>query len=283
MSKITPEDLIPGLLSASLKAGEAILEIYESDFTFEQKEDKTPLTLADKQSHQIITGYLNRSAGFPVLSEEGKNIPFSQRKDWEYFWLVDPLDGTKEFIKKNGEFTVNIALIFREKPVVGIVYIPVKKTFYFGAAGTGAYKLVQDREVASLVNDAGGSSSKVLFDKIMNRAVRLPVENKKKGFTVIGSRSHMSVDTEDYVNKLKEKHGEIDFISAGSSLKFCLVAEGKADVYPRFGPTMEWDTAAGQVLVEQAGGTVINAESGTSLKYNKENLLNPYFIAGRLQ
>lgn len=281
---MSPQELIPGILSVAKKAGDAIMEIYHSDFSFERKDDHSPLTLADKRSHRIITDFLRSSTGLPVLSEEGKKIPFADRKEWEYFWLIDPLDGTKEFISRNGEFTVNIALVFMGRPVIGIICVPDKKTFYFGAAGIGAYKLLDDAEtvVSFPENTDLQKGSTGVFHQIISKATRLPVEHGNRVFTVIGSRSHMSPETEDYIHKLKEKHGEIEFLSAGSALKLCLVAEGKADLYPRLGPTMEWDTAAGQVLVEQTGGSVISAENGERLTYNKKDLLNPFFIAGKL-
>ncbi len=198
---------------------------------------------------------------------ENRTVPFSL--------TLDPLDGTKEFIKRNGEFTVNIVLILKSRPVLGVIYIPVKGLFYFGAEGLGAFKL----EKSVLVR---GKEGEMKLNELLKESYRLPLNKHKSKFTVIGSRSHMTKETEEYINKLKEKHGEIEIISAGSSLKFCLIAEGKADVYPRFAPTMEWDTAAGQVIVEQAGGKVLNIEANEPLKYNKENLLNPWFIVEAL-
>lgn len=270
------------LLLAAKRAGESIIEVYTTNFDIQYKRDNSPLTIADKRSHQIIADLLSTSPlnHFPVLSEEGRDIPYEERKYWEYFWLVDPLDGTKEFINRNGEFTVNIALIHKDRPVLGIIYVPVKDTFYFGAEGIGAYKLERGNILISAGVD-GKDLDQDLFNEVINKSQNLstPFNHKAIKFTVIGSRSHMSKETEDYIDKLREKHGEVDFISAGSSLKFCLIAEGRADLYPRFGPTMEWDTAAGQVIVEQAGGKVLNIENNEPLKYNKENLLNPYFVA----
>jgi 3'(2'), 5'-bisphosphate nucleotidase len=268
------EKLILTTLLAAKRAGEAILDVYGSDFAVEQKDDKSPLTLADKRSHEIIMDVLEQTitvnnCTVPVLSEEGRGIPFDERKEWECFWLVDPLDGTKEFVKRNGEFTVNIALIQKHKPVLGIIFIPVKDVFYFAAINFGTYKLENSE---NLVDNL---SIKELLDK----SQRLPLtNNNKSSLTVIGSRSHTSEEFSEFVKRLNEKYGNVEFISSGSSLKLCLVAEGRADVYPRFGPTMEWDTAAGQAIVEQAEGRVMDIQTREPLRYNKENLLNPFFI-----
>jgi 3'(2'), 5'-bisphosphate nucleotidase len=274
MDKIQYDKLILTTILASKRAGEAILDVYDSDFAVEQKNDKSPLTLADKRSHEIIENVLEQTvtvnnSTVPILSEEGKETPYDERKKWEYFWLVDPLDGTKEFVKRNGEFTVNIALIHKHKPVLGVIYIPVKDVFYFAALNIGAYKL----ENSEILND--DLSIKELIDK----SLRLPLNNNNKtSLTVIGSRSHTSEEFSEFVRRLNEKYENVEFISSGSSLKLCLVAEGVADVYPRFGPTMEWDTAAGQAIVEQANGTVKDTQTNEPLSYNKNNLLNPFFI-----
>lgn len=271
------EELILTTLFAAKRAGEAILDVYGSDFAVEQKDDKSPLTLADTRSHEIIMDVLEQTitvnnCTVPVLSEEGRGIPFDERKEWECFWLVDPLDGTKEFVKRNGEFTVNIALIQKHKPVLGIIYIPVKDVFYFAAINLGTYKLENSE---NLVDNL---SIKELLDK----SQRLPLtNNNKSSLTVIGSRSHTSEEFSEFVKRLNEKYGNIEYIYSGSSLKLCLVAEGRADVYPRFGPTMEWDTAAGQAIVEQAEGRVMDIQTREPLRYNKENLLNPFFIVSR--
>ncbi len=268
------DKLILTAILAAKRAGEAILDVYGSDFAVEQKDDKSPLTLADKRSNEIITDVLEQTitvnnSTVPILSEEGKEIPYDERKKWEYFWLVDPLDGTKEFVKRNGEFTVNIALIHKHKPVLGIIYIPVKDVFYFAAINFGTYKL-ENSEILS-----GDLSIKELIDK----SERLPLNNNNKtSLTVIGSRSHTSEEFSEFVRRLNEKYENVEFISSGSSLKLCLVAEGIADVYPRFGPTMEWDTAAGQAIVEQAKGRVMDTQTNEPLSYNKNNLLNPFFI-----
>ena len=277
MDNIQYDRLILTTLLAAKRAGKAILEVYDSDFTVEQKDDKSPLTLADKKSNEIITEVLEQTktvnnATVPILSEEGRDIPYDERKKWEYFWLVDPLDGTKEFIKKNGEFTVNIALIHENRPVLGIIYIPVKDIFYFAAINFGTYIL----ENSEIITDA------LSIKELMDKSKKLPLTNNNNSpLTIVGSRSHTSEEFTEFVNKLKKKYGNVEFISSGSSLKLCLVAEGKADIYPRFGPTMEWDTGAGQAIVEQAEGRVLEIQNNEPLSYNKNNLLNPFFIVSR--
>ena len=258
------------LLTIAKEAGDAILDVYDSDFTVERKEDKSPLTLADKRSDEIIFSALNRLyPEIPILSEEGRSIPFTEREEWEYLWLIDPLDGTKEFVKRNGEFTVNIALIHNSEPVVGVIYIPITQVFYFAKSGLGAYKRAYTREMESIDED----------NELLQGSERLPLPDAlNRPFTVVGSRSHMSQETEGYINELKKVHGEFAIISAGSSIKICMVADGRADVYPRFGPTMEWDTAAGQAIVEGAGGALVDASTYEPLSYNRENLLNSSFI-----
>ncbi len=274
MKNIQYDKLILTTILVAKRAGEAIIDVYNSDFAVEQKDDKSPLTLADKRSHEIIESVLAQTvtvnnSTVPILSEEGKETSYDERKKWKYFWLVDPLDGTKEFIKRNGEFTVNIALIHKHKPVLGIIYIPVKDVFYFAAIGYGTYRL----ENSKIVTDD------LSIKKLVDKSQKLPLDSgNNTSLTVIGSRSHRSDEFSEFVRRLKEKHGNVEFISSGSSLKLCLVAEGKADVYPRLGPTMEWDTAAGQAIAEQANCTVLDAQTNEPLGYNKNNLLNPFFI-----
>ena len=254
-------------IKASIQAGEEILKIYndpESDFSVEKKADNSPLTIADKKSHEVIQKFLS-DTDVPLLSEEGRSIEFSERKNWEQFWIVDPLDGTKEFIKRNGEFTVNIALAKNGKPVLGVIYVPVSKTLYFGDTTTGAFM-------------CENISGEISFDSIVAKSEKLPKKKDTKTYFVVGSRSHMSAETEEYIGKLKQKHPKIDIISKGSSLKICMVAEGFADEYPRFGPTMEWDTAAGHAIANAAGKKLWLTDFSEELTYNKENLLNPYFI-----
>ncbi len=255
-------------ITAALAAGGKILEVYESDdFDVSLKSDDSPLTKADLLSHNTITAILEKGTpDLPILGEEGREIPFDVRGKWDSFWLVDPLDGTKEFIKKNGEFTVNIALVEQNFPVLGVLYVPVRNILYFAAAGHGAYKAVGADEVGFTESPSN------------NQRLPLPSERKIPPVKVVASRSHFSPETSDYVDEIRDGYGEVDLVNAGSSLKICLVAEGTADVYPRFGPTMEWDVAAGQAIAEEAGCTVKNAGTGERLRYNKQDLLNPYFI-----
>lgn len=239
---------------ASQLASQEILEVYNTDnFQTEAKGDNSPLTIADKKAHQSIVSIL-KSSNLPILSEEGKSIPYEERKNWEYFWMVDPLDGTKEFIKRNGEFTVNIALIENETPILGVVTVPVTGEEYYGARGMGSFLNVNG--------------------KIIQLHERNPVDLKQKGLRVVASRSHMNEETQEFINNLTEPA----MVSAGSSLKFMLLASGKADVYPRFAPTMEWDTAAAHAIVKEIGIRVNQKDSQSELVYNKPDLLNPYFI-----
>lgn len=249
------------IIAIAEEAGKEIMKIYETgDFAITDKSDNSPLTKADKAGNAVIVAALQEQfPEIPIISEENKMIEYSDRKDWEYFWLVDPLDGTKEFIKKNGEFTVNIALIRNGKPVMGVVGIPAKNQMYYAVENKGAYKI-----------DAEGSKIKL--------EVNTP---KKNEIALIGSRSHPSPEFDAYLKEMEHKFETVNFVPAGSSLKFCLVAEGKADVYPRLGPTMEWDTAAGHALVLEAGARVKVYGKETDLVYNKENLLNPFFIVER--
>jgi len=236
------------------QAGSAIMAIYGSDdFAVEYKDDKSPLTAADKVSHEVIMAGLGKHfPEIPILSEEGADIPYAVRKEWTRFWLVDPLDGTKEFIKRNGEFTVNVALIENQKPVCGVVYVPVQDKLYWGIQGQGAWVQRGDD-----------------FEQTIH--VRKP--DLEKGLIVVMSRSHPSPELEGYLKNINVAEA----LPVGSSLKLCVVAEGKADLYPRLAPTMEWDTAAGHAVVAAAGG-IVKMTEGCALKYNKENLLNPFFI-----
>ncbi len=276
--------LMMDCLLAALQAGEAILEVYNTDFEVEEKEDNSPLTLADMQSHRIITDILSDTVfegkSIPILSEEGRDISFKDRCGWEYFWLVDPLDGTKEFVKRNGEFTVNIALIHKGKPIAGIIFIPVKDSLYFAAEGHGVYKLERANQYKGLISAMEDHAYR--YNELLKYATDLKSRQerpKQNGhLRIIGSRSHRSQKMEEFLEELGKDYKEIEIFPAGSSLKFCLIAEGTADLYPRFGPTMEWDTAAGQAIVEEAGGVVVSVETKAPLLYNKENLLNPWFM-----
>jgi len=260
-------------LVATFNAGKAILDIYQNgDFQVELKADNSPLTLADRTSHRIISESLLQT-GLPILSEEGKEIPYEIRKNWDLFWMVDPLDGTKEFINRNGEFTVNIALINNQLPIAGIIYAPVLDLLYVGFAGKGSFRIVH----------ASKQPSRIDIEHPPQHTEKLPFLRPCPKFTAVASRSHSNENTQSFLEALQREHGEIEIKSGGSSLKFCLIAEGSADVYPRFGPTYEWDTAAGQAIVEAAGGRVYEAGTGKGLKYNKERLLNPEFVVTGVQ
>lgn len=251
---------------ASIKAGNEILKIYNTNFEVEYKDDESPLTMADKNANDAIISLL-KETGIPILSEEGRKIPFNERKNWDEFWIVDPLDGTKEFVKKNDEFTVNIALINNNKPVMGVVYTPVLDELYFGEENLGAYKLNNADEVVNA------------FDDIINHAIKLPLYTKKTYFGVVASRSHLTNETTHYINEISKDHEKVQIISKGSSLKIVMVAEGIADIYPRFAPTSEWDIAAGHAIVSASGGRIVQAKSpNEEVTYNKEDLLNPWFI-----
>lgn len=241
-------------IQAAQEACVEILEVYNSgNFQAEAKGDNSPLTLADRKAHNRIVKVLEPSK-LPVLSEEGKNIPYQERKDWEYFWLVDPLDGTKEFIKRNGEFTVNIALIHKGTPVLGVVAVPVTGEVFYSSKSAGAF-LIKDGATRKLTQKNG-------------------TDLNKTGLRVVASRSHMDQETTEFIQKLTDP----SLVSKGSSLKFMLLAKGEADIYPRFAPTMEWDTAAAHAIVNEVGFKVLQKGSENELEYNKENLLNPFFL-----
>jgi 3'(2'), 5'-bisphosphate nucleotidase len=252
-------------IRAALEAGKAILEIYHSgEFDVEIKGDNSPLTKADTASHNVIMSFLAKS-NIPVLSEEGKAIAYVERKDWKQLWIVDPIDGTKEFIKRNGEFTVNIAMIENQKPLIGVIFVPVTGELYFSSKELGAYKVkvnLEDYDVEAL----------------LSKGNKLPLQRKDKVFTIVASRSHMSPETQVYVQKMRDVHGEVNLISKGSSLKLCMVAEGTADCYPRFAPTMEWDTAAGQAICMYAGFEVMDWKTKQKMLYNRAKLLNNWFL-----
>lgn len=267
------KNLLLTAIRASLEAGSEIMSVYtdpNADFEIEKKADNSPLTIADRKSHMVIAARL-ASTPYPVLSEEGKKIPVEERQSWNELWIVDPLDGTKEFIKRNGEFTVNIAYVKNGKPEAGVIYIPVKKELYFADIQYGAYKIGHITQL--------GSDETV--DSLISKAHRLPYqeEAQRSSFIIVASRSHLTPETEAYIEEMKQKHQQVETVSKGSSLKLCLIAEGKADVYPRFAPTMEWDTAAGHAIIRAMGKEVYQADTQHPLEYNKEDLLNPWFIA----
>ena len=250
---------IERIIEIAKAAGERILEIYEQDFAVFEKDDASPLTEADQAANAVILDGLRSSyADIPFISEEEKNTDYAERADWDACWLIDPLDGTKEFIKKNGEFTVNIALIEGGEPVLGVVYVPARSETYFAMRGEGAYKETAD----------GGRS------RIENRTHYRDLDTVR----VVASRSHLSDEVVAFVDRLKAEGKQVEFQSSGSSLKFCLVAEGSADVYPRFAPTMEWDTGAAHAVCLEAGKQVLRYPEMEPLTYNREELLNPWFI-----
>ena len=258
-------------IQAAVKAGERIKEIYDkfdndkdTDYTTDTivsyKSDNSPLTLADKEANKIIEKYL-KPLGLPILSEEGKITPYLERKNWETFWLIDPLDGTREFVKRNGNFTVNIALMKNNIPVVGIIYVPITGVLYVGELGQGSYK----QEL----------NSKFTLETAKKIDIQVSLRKNEEGIIAFKSSSHSGAKETNYLNQFNVK----EIRKKGSSVKFCLVAEGIADLYYRAGTTMEWDTAAGDAILKAAGGTILNAETDTDLKYNKKNLENPPFCA----
>ncbi len=236
----------------ALEAGSAIMKIYKKDFTVEYKDDKSPLTEADLEANEIICLKLQELySNIPIMSEENKQVDYEVRKDWECYWCIDPIDGTKEFIKKNDEFTVNIALICKNEPVLGVVYAPAIDEMYSAKRGFGAFK----------------------------NGMKLPLvknNNKKEKMRVVASKSHLSEETQTFIDALDTK--SIEQVSKGSSLKLCMVAEGVADIYPRLAPTMEWDTAAADAIVREAGKMTYQFKNKDFLLYNKIDLLNPWFI-----
>lgn len=253
-------------IEAAIEAGAEIMKIYANDFEVELKSDSSPLTMADQNANTVINTHLIKTE-IPIISEENKQTDFKIRKDWDTCWMVDPLDGTKEFVKRNGEFTVNIALIQNNKPILGVIYVPVTKLLYYGiVAEEKAYKTILENHTTSTV-ELFGSKDEIHPEKEQEKIVK-----------VVGSRSHKSAETEAFIESLEQQGKQIEIVSKGSSLKFCLVAEGKANIYPRFAPTMEWDTAAGQAICNAAGLKVWQVSKEKELQYNKENLLNPYFI-----
>ena len=256
---IEKNNLLLKVCNIAIKAGEEILKYYTEDIHVTHKDDSSPLTKADLASNKIIMNALQQlDRTIPILSEESL-VEWKERKNWTKYWLVDPLDGTKEFIKQNGEFTVNIALIENNKPILGVIFTPVKFDLYFAQKNYGSYKI--------------NSSSKLIN---LQEAVKIFVANQSSIKRIIGSRSHSNQTFDSWVN---QNFPNSEIVQAGSSLKFCLIAEGAADIYPRFGPTSEWDIAAGHIIVNEAGGRV-NTFENTEINYNqKEDLLNPQFYA----
>jgi 3'(2'), 5'-bisphosphate nucleotidase len=269
-------------IEAALRAGQVILDVYHSEYAVEHKADNSPLTRADRMSHDLIIAAL-KGFGIPILSEEGREIPYQDRKAWERLWIVDPLDGTKEFIKRNGEFTVNIALVEYGLPKLGVVYVPVKDWLYFAADSVGAFRIKNPAATGDSDRFGGNDldSGKALAG-LLGNSTRLPdAKRPKTPFIIVGSRSHANPDLTKLVEEKRREHGEVEFIAAGSSLKICMVAEGLADMYPRLGPTCEWDTAAGQAVAEMAGAKLLDYRTGEPLSYNRPDLINPWFVVRR--
>lgn len=258
--------LIDKAITAALFAGIKIREVYAStDFDIQLKEDQTPVTIADQLAHDEIMERL-KCTNLPVLSEEGIHLDYSERKNWDLFWLVDPLDGTKEFIKRNDEFTVNIALIQNCQPIAGVIYAPVTGELYAGIHGIGAFKLFNPSEDCN-------------FQVLQLSGTKLPEKKVKNEYVVAISRSHMNRATEAFIETLRTEHPVFKIVSKGSSLKLCMIAEGSVDIYPKIGTIMEWDTAAGHAILKAAGKNIFLPDLKTELTYNKENLQNPHFIA----
>ena len=255
-ANIEHNDLIDALIDLVKESGKSILEIYNSnDMGISYKDDKSPLTLADKASNKIICSKLKElTPDIPILSEEGKNIPYEERKKWTTFWLIDPIDGTKEFINKNGEFSVNIALINHYQPILGIVYAPVLNTIWYGSASHGSFKIENDAKP---------------------KKINVSKYNDNEIIKVVSSRSHSN---NSKLEKFLIDYPKHELVFMGSSIKICLVADGTAHMYPRLGPTMEWDTGAAHAVVKFSGGKITDFEDDNELSYNKENLLNPSFL-----
>jgi 3'(2'), 5'-bisphosphate nucleotidase len=266
------QEILLLVLHTSFVAGLSIMKVYrKKNFKTELKKDLSPVTEADHASHRIIAGQLEHTT-IPILSEEGKEVPYQVRKQWKKFWLVDPLDGTKEFIRRNDEFTVNIALIKGQVPVLGVIYVPCQDIMDFASDQTGACRIMEYSK-----KDGGIHN----LQDLIGKAEQLPVKTPCRHYAAIASRSHRNEQTDLFIKGLKKEHPGLKLVSTGSSLKFCLMAEGAADIYPRFGPTMEWDTAAGHAIARASGCSVKIHNKEDDLSYNKEDLFNPWFIVTR--
>jgi len=268
MNKEYRKELLSAAIEACIKAGKEILDVYQSDdFHVQLKSDDSPLTIADQRAHNAIVSVLEK-IDIPILSEEGTHLPYEERKAWKECWIVDPLDGTKEFIKRNDEFTVNVALVIDGKAVAGVIYVPVFKQLYFADELIGAFRCDEITENAKL-------------EVLISASKQLPIKQDRSGTRVVASRSHMNDETRLFIDSLKDNGDEVEIVSKGSSLKLCLIAEGSADVYPRYAPTMEWDIAAGHAIVSASGAKVLHLNSDEELSYNKPDLLNPWFMCKR--
>ncbi len=265
------EYLVPKAYNAALRAGAAILDVYRrrEDYNIDLKEDLSPVTEADRQAHTVIKEYL----GFthvPMLSEEGREMRFDERRDWDMFWLVDPLDGTREFIKGNNEFTVNIALVVNNRPVVGVIYVPYFNKIYFCEKGHGSFMKT---------DVAPDPAAEFSYEEVFAQAVKLPLKSERNSpLRIAVSRSHRNEDTDKHIATLRELHPDAEIVEQGSSYKFCMLAEGEVDYYARTTGTYEWDTAAGEVILSDTGGTTKSLPDLGKFAYNKESLLNPWFV-----
>lgn len=255
-------------IEASVKAGAIIMDIYKNqEFGVMLKGDDSPVTIADKKANDCILEYL-KTTSIPIISEESIKLDYKTRKNWKQCWIVDPLDGTKEFIKRNGEFTVNIALVENGIPVMGVIYVPEKKALYYAnVADKVSYKVVLNKHETAI-------------DEIFQNTIKIFPSNSENIVKLVSSRSHKNQNIHNLVTKLEQEGNEVELIVVGSSLKFCMLAEGSATHYPRYAPTMEWDTAAGQAICNAVGIKVISHETNKELTYNNENLKNPWFTAG---
>ncbi|MDQ3100175.1 MAG: 3'(2'),5'-bisphosphate nucleotidase CysQ [Bacteroidota bacterium] len=277
MPEIPLRSLVERAIEAAFAAGREIMSIYGEAFHVAHKADTSPLTEADKRAHEVISRILSDTR-LPILSEEGSHTDPSERQAWEQYWLVDPLDGTKEFVKRNGEFTVNIALMQRDAlplgsegaatPMAGVLYVPVKDLLYFSWKGGGSYR----QEHAATFQGIG------TYDRASMSAKLPMVEDHGQAFTIVASRSHKSPETEAFIQRMQEEHEQVELTTIGSALKICLVAEGSADVYPRYAPTMEWDTAAGHAICLEAGKQITDITTDAPMRYNKTDLVNNWFI-----
>jgi len=249
-------------IKASVEAGKKIVKIYNEDFSFKIKSDLSPITAADMAANEIIQSYLLKT-NIPIISEENLIPDYPIRKEWRKFWLVDPLDGTKEFINKKGEFTVNISLIENQTPIIGVVYVPVTKELYFAEAGVGSFKFENIIDFSDIV---------------LSERINLRTSNSPEIFTIVASRSHLNDQTLAFLEQKKVEKQKVEIKQFGSSLKICKVAERKANCYPRLGPTMEWDTAAAHAIALYSGKNIFQYNSSNPIIYNKESLINPFFI-----
>lgn len=259
------EELLQLVIEAAILAGKETLKYYGKEIDVDYKSDDSPLTQADLASNKLIMSFLDKT-DIPVLSEENTNAEYEVRKSWETLWIVDPLDGTKEFVKNRDEYTINIALVKGTTPVLGVIYVPVKDILYFGESSMGAFKV---ENAFSTYND---------FGAIKSKAKQIPYKKNSDKIVLVASQSHRNEATDTFIAKIEKQHSKVEIQSYGSSLKLCMVAEGIADIYPRIAPTMEWDTAAGQAIAESAGCKVVRYPELDTVTYNKENLLNPWFV-----